>query len=191
MKGISRYFPGGTGKTPSCAKRAFRGAVVRRRQPQDRRHPNPTPETTLNQRGVLLPPNLLYRWEVVGGMGRDVETAPQCPDADQGRLTRWWKSNNPLGEPKQSVGEDGRPRRWRRADPLVENVRPAAHKGASQMKLRRFTSAIRKGRAPLLRFADGLWPGDTPRVYQLPTTTHQLPTTNHQLLLHSSTINLV
>ena len=60
------------------------------------------------------------------------------------------KSNNPLGEPKQSVGEDGRPRRWRRADQLVENVRPAAHKGASQMKLRRFTSAIRKGRAPLL-----------------------------------------
>ena len=57
-------FPGGTGKTPFCAKRAFRGAGVRRRQPQGRRH---LPQTPHRYQGGSTSHPPFIRWEVVGG----------------------------------------------------------------------------------------------------------------------------
>ena len=61
-------FPGRAGRPTSCAKRAFRGAVVRRRQPQGRRHPRPYPLDSVK----AVPPPLptpIYRWEGVVGVG--------------------------------------------------------------------------------------------------------------------------
>ena len=61
-------FPGRAGRPTSCAKRAFRGAVVRRRQPQGRRHPRPYPLDPVK----AVPPPLptpIYRWEGVVGVG--------------------------------------------------------------------------------------------------------------------------
>ena len=61
-------FPGRAGRPTSCAKRAFRGAVVRRRQPQGRRHSRPYPLDPVK----AVPPPLptpIYRWEGVVGVG--------------------------------------------------------------------------------------------------------------------------
>ena len=120
MKGISRYLPGGTGKTPFCAKRAFRGAGVRRRQPQGRRHPCPS----LHHLSYEQPPYAPYYIGcTVVVVGRDGEPTPQCPDVWHGRLLRWGKSNPELGEVKPRVGGRRRPR-WGNSNLRTGELKP-------------------------------------------------------------------
>ena len=125
----SYYLSGRAGRPTSCAKRAFRGAVVRRRQPQGRRHPRPYPNNS-HQGGTTPSSQPIYRWEGVVGVGAGMSR--RHPNA------RGWaiRAANVSGAPRARAAFPGEPPRWRlsQSTPPSRQCRSGSHRRKSFKK---------------------------------------------------------